>query len=140
MKTIILIASLSAASMAFSDELHHFNEVKLTLLSGKSIHIVTDFANCATTTKNTITLSNIGVFSPESFLVSEHIATSSTHFTVYNNSEFHNKAVYEFIKYTLTSDDNVNIMVRVLDAASFLQLKPTSSWNCKMDMGVKIFS
>lgn len=139
MKKLILLASLLITTNSFADELHNFNEIKAAVIIGKTIHIAIDFSKCAAPNKANAQSMNVGIFTPSAIQVAnDHIATSLTHFTL-NNPGFPDKPIYEFVRYTITGDDNVNLTAHVLDAVNYISLSNRISFNCKIDSGAKIY-
>jgi hypothetical protein len=139
MKKLFLLASLLLTSTSFANELHHYNDVKAAVITGKTIHIAVDLSSCIASSKEMAQSTSIGVFTPNAIQVNNnHIATSLTHFTL-NNPNFPGKPVYEFVRYTITEDNNVNLTDQVLDAVNYAPLSPKISFNCKIDTSAKIY-
>jgi hypothetical protein len=139
MKKFILLASLLITTNSFADELHNFNEIKAAIITGKTIHIAIDFSKCSTSNNTTAQSMEVGVFTPSAIHVAnDHIATSLTHFTL-NNPSFPEKPIYEFVRYTITGDDNVNLIVHVLDAVNYTSVSDKVSFNCKIGSSAKIY-
>lgn len=139
MKKIILLISLLAVTNSFADKLHNFVEVKSAITIGKPIHIVTDFAKCSSSKKEVFQLTHIGMFTPNEIqIVDTHIVTSFMHFTL-NNPSFPNVPIYEFIGYNITHDNDINLSYQALDARNYSPLTEKASFNCKIDVGVKIY-
>jgi hypothetical protein len=138
-KKLILLPFLFIATNSFANELHNFSEVKSAITMGKSIHIVTDFAKCSSSKKEAFQATQIGAFTPNEIqVVDTHIATSFMHFTL-NNPSFPNVSIYEFARYTITDDNNLNLSYQALDARNYSPLTEKASFNCKMNVGVKIY-
>jgi hypothetical protein len=138
MKKLILFTSLLISTNVFADELHNFDQIKAAVLTGKTIHIAIDFSKCCPQNKVAEQMS-IGIFTPNTLQVTNHtIATSLTHLTL-NNPRFPDKPVYEFARYTITADNQVNLMVQVLDATNYTPLTNKFSLNCKIDTDAKIY-
>ena len=144
MKKLFLLSLLFLATAGFAEELHHFDEIKSTVLLGKSIHIIINFSQCTTSSPSksaTKDQYNIGVFTPNEIIVNSkgHIASSLTHFTL-NNPRFPSKPVFEFVRYTITTDDNINVIAQVLDATDYTSLSRETSFDCKIDTAAKIYN
>jgi hypothetical protein len=140
MKKLILLTSLLSATNCFANALHNFDEIKTAVITGKTIHIVIDFSKCSMPSKQMTRSVVIGAFTPNAIqIVNDHIATSLTHFTLTNPS-FPEKPVYEYIKYTITDKNNVNVTHQVLDAANYTSLSNISSFNCKIESGAQIYT
>jgi hypothetical protein len=60
------------------------------------------------------------------------------HFTL-NNPNFPKVPLYEFVRYTFTDDNNLNLSYQVLDAQNYSPLTEKASYICKLDVGVKIY-
>lgn len=139
MKKRILLPFLFLATNSFADELHNFAEVKSAIMMGKSIHIVTDFTKCSSSKKEAFQSTLIGVFTPNEIqIVNTHIVTSFMHFTL-NNPSFPNVSIYEFVRYNITNDNNLNLSYQALDARNYSPLAEKASFNCKIDDAVKIY-
>ena len=139
MKKLVLISFLFIATNSFAGELHNFSEIKSAVTTGKSIHIATDFVKCSTSKKEALLSAHVGVFTPNEIqVIDTHIATSFMHFTL-NNPSFPDVPVYEFVRYTITDDNNLNLSYQALDARNYAPLTKKASFNCKIDMGVKIY-
>lgn len=134
MKKLALLVSFLISTNSVAGELHNFNEVKTAIVSGKTIHIAIDFSKCSASNKGIAQSMSIGVFTPTAIVVTDHIATSLTHFTLNNG-----KPVYEFVRYTITDDNNVNVTNQVLDAVNYTPIADKSAFNCKLETGAKIF-
>ena len=142
MKKLLVLPFLFVATHGFADELQHFDEIKSAVISGKSIRIAIDFSQCITSSKSaTQDKYNIGVFSPNEIIVNSkgQIASSFMHFTL-NNAGFPSKPVFEFVRYTVTSDNNVNVAVQVLDATNYTPLANKISFDCTINSAAKIYS
>lgn len=142
MKKIFLLPFLFIANNGFADELQRFDEIKSAVIAGKSIRITIDYSQCITSSKSTTKNKyNIGIFSPNEIIVNSkgQIASSLTHFTL-NNPEFPSKPVFEFVRYTVTSDDSVNVTAQILDATSYTPLANKTSFDCKINSAAKIYS
>lgn len=138
MKNLILLASLLISTNVFCKELHNFDQVKAAIITGKTIHIVLDFSKCSFQNKSAKHLS-IGIFNPNAIqIINNNIATSFMHFTL-NNPSFPEKPVYEFVRYTITEDNNINLISQVLDAKTYTPMTDKISLNCKIDNGAKIY-
>ena len=146
MKKSFLFSLLFVATSGFADELQHFDEIKSSVIVGKSIRIAIDFSQCTTSSSSSSKSAtqdqyNIGVFSPNEIIVNSkgQIASSLTHFTL-NNPSFPSKPVFEFVRYTITSDDSVNVITQVLDATNYTPLSNKISFDCKINTAAKIYS
>lgn len=142
MKKLFLLSLLAITTNSFANELHDFDQIKSTVTNGKSIRIAIDFSKC--TTENTSfskDKNNIAIFTPNEIVVdnNDRIVTSLMHFTLYN-SNFPAKPVYQFIRYTLTADNNVNLAYQILDAKNYALLADTVTVDCKINVGAKIYA
>lgn len=141
MKKVVLLSLLFFTTHTFADELSNFERVKAAVTTGKSIRIAIDFAKCVTNNKSFAQdKSNIAIFTPNEIVVDNHdrIVTSLMHFTL-NNSNFPSKPVYQFVRYTLTADNNVNLAYQILDATNYARLADVVNVDCKINSGVKIY-
>ncbi|MHB1948286.1 MAG: VirK family protein [Gammaproteobacteria bacterium] len=141
MRKLVLLSLLAITTNTFADELQTFDQVKSAVTTGKSVRIAIDFSKCATDNKSfSQDKNNIGIFTPNEIIVDNNgrIVTSLMHFTL-NNTNFPAKPVYQFVRYTLTSDNKVNLSYQVLDATNYAILTETVSVDCKVNMGAKIY-
>jgi len=141
MRKLVLLSLLFIATNALADELQNFDQIKSAVTTGKSIRIAIDFSKCVMDKKAVSRdKSNIAIFTPNEIIVDNdgRIVTSLMHFTL-NNTNFPAKPVYQFVRYTLTADDHVNLAYQVLDAKNYAILADTVSVDCKISSGVKIY-
>jgi len=140
-KKLFLLSSLFIVTNTFAAELHNFDQVKSVVTTGKSIRISIDFTKC-TPEKNAVTQDtmNLGIFTPNEIIVDSNgrIDASLMHFTL-NDPNFPDKPIYQFVRYTLTSDNNVNLATQLLDATNYASLKDKVSFDCKIDTGAHIY-
>ena len=82
----------------------------------------------------------LGLFTPNEIIVDTNgrIDASLKHFTL-SDPNFPNKPIYQFVRYTLTSDNNVNLITQLLDAVNYADLEHKVSFDCKIDVGAKIY-
>lgn len=140
MKKLILIGGLFLTTSSFATVLHNYNDITSALTNGKSIHLVTEFAKCNAPDKLATQVMSIGIVTPNEIgITNDHIATAFTHFTV-NDPYFPYKPVNEFVRYTITPDNNMNISLKIFDAATYTLLKDDISFNCKIDESTKVYS
>ena len=141
MQKLILIGGLLFTTSGFATVLHNYNEISSALTNGKTIHFVTDFSQCNAQNKPAeLTTMSVGIFTPNEIgLTNDHIATALTHFTV-NDPYFPGKPVVEFSRYTITQDDNMNVALKVFDAATYALLKDNISFDCKIDQATKVYT
>ena len=140
MKKIILFSSLLISSPSFATDLHHYDQVKNAVSSGVPIHIVIDFEKCKSSNTVATQAAITGMYTPEAVLmVGDQLMTSFKHFTL-SNPEFAGKAVYEYVKYTIASDDSVSLTSQVLDVANYRPLADKKTFNCKLDESARIYS
>ncbi len=138
MKKLLVAPFLFFATTSFSGELHNFAEVKSAVITGKQIHIATDFTKCTSSNKNGA-YGMVGIYAPtELQALDTRIVTSFMHFTL-NNPGFLDKPVYQFVKYTISDDNNLTLSFQVLDARNYSPLSEKKSYVCKLDDGVKIY-
>jgi len=139
MKKIILFVSLLVSSNCFADELSNFDQIKTAVITGKTIHMVIDFLKCSALNKSIKSSIMVGVFTPNTIDVTDdHITTSLTHFT-FDNPRFPGKAIYEFVKYTITDNNNISVTDQELDAVTYQPISNIFSFNCKISSGAKVY-
>ncbi|STX30036.1 VirK protein [Legionella beliardensis] len=140
MKKLILVAALLSAANSFADELHNFDEIKAAVITGKTIHIAIDFSKCSTPNKDLTQSMIVGVFTPNAIaVVADYMATSLTHFTL-NNPQAPGKPIYEFVRYTITNKNYVNLTTQALDAVNYTPVADSFSFNCEIESGAKIYT
>lgn len=141
MKKILLLPLLFIVTNSVADELHNFDQVKSAVMTGKSIRIAIDFSKCSTAKKDATPFKySIGVFTPNEIIVTNegNIAASLTHFTL-NDTSVPGKPVYQFVRYTITDDNNIDVSSQLLDATNYASISDKSSFNCKIDTSAKIY-
>lgn len=144
MKKLFILPFLFIMTEGYAAQLQNFDEVNARVISGKSIRIAIDFLQCTGSTSSPklemLNQFNIGLFTPNEIVVNNkgQIATSMMHFTL-NNPTHPSKSVFEFVRYTLTSDDNVNVIAQVLDATNYTLLGNKITLNCQMNTAAKIY-
>jgi hypothetical protein len=135
--TPFLFVAITANS--FANELHHFSEVKSAVMQGKAIRIITDFSKCSSFNKETVPPIRVGGFTPNKIqVIDSRILTSFTHFTL-SDPRFPDRAVFEFVRYVLTEDNNLTLSYQTLDARNYAVLTEKVSFNCKMGTGFKVY-
>lgn len=138
MKKLLLLLSMLSFSTVYAAPLSSYADVKNAVTSGKNIHIVVDFNQCAD--RQDADMQITGVFSPKSLLiVNEHIATSSRHFTL-NHPRFKDQPVFEYIRYTFNENDELVLQATTLDARNQEILKKGHPVRCKIGQGVSVYS
>lgn len=144
MKKFILLSSLIFATNCFANPLQNFEQIKAAINEGKNVRIIIDYAKCSMTTgtKNTTMPSYTGAYTPNEIGINNdagYVAASSMHFTL-NNPQFPSKAIYEFVRYTISSDGSIAISLTNLDAANFTTLTGKMSFTCKMNESARIYA
>lgn len=138
--TLSLLSLLALSVNSYALELHSFNAVKSAVLSGQTLHIAVDLNRCEATSLAAVNQTTwAGIYTPNIVaVVFDRIVTSVQHFTL-DNPAFPDKPVYEFGKYSMTTDGNVNLTIQVLDATSYKPLSDKITLDCKMGSGAHIF-
>lgn len=136
MKRIIFLFALflSTSSFAAKHEVAQYDDIKTAIAQGFSIRIVTDFAKCKPSNNARAAatiMSMASVLPSEIGVTNEHIAASTNHFTT-NDPLFLNRPVYEFVRYTLTPDNNAIISLKVFDATNYQVLLDKMDFTCKI--------
>lgn len=138
MKKISFLALLLISTNNTAGQLHNFTEIKTAATKGKSIHIIIDFLKCVTRNKAPAPVS-MGVFTPNTiYITQDYVAASLMHFTL-NNPGFPERPVYEFVRYTITPDNNVDVVAQTLDAVNYTPLSNKFSFYCQIGTGAKIY-
>jgi hypothetical protein len=137
LKTLTLLALLFNTGNSLAQELQSFDAIKTAAITGKPIHIVIDFSKCASPRRPELT--SIGVFTPNALHVTqEAIMTSLKHFTL-NHPRFPDKPVYEFIRYTLTHNNQVVVTTQVLEAIHYVPVSDQLSFQCEIGAGATFY-
>lgn len=138
MKKLTLLSLLILSTTSSAKELHNYAEIKSAAINGKNIHIMVDFSQC--TSEHPAKFTNIGVFTPNAIqILNKYMATSLTHFTL-NNPGFQDKPVYEFVRYTITDQNEVILTAQVLDAIDYHPLSGKMIFHCAIDSAAKFYS
>src|SRR5262249_1800727 len=128
---------------AFAGELANYEAIKTAVLEGKSIRIAVDFDKCKPQRINIKQAPSfgIGIFSPNEIIIegNGHIAASLLHFTL-NDQHMLKKPVYQYLRYTITPDNMINLATQALDATTFNQLSDGFAFNCKISTEAKVYS
>lgn len=141
MRKYVPLVCLFLAANGFAQELHNFDQIKSAITTGKLIRIAVDFSQCSPANKeNFLAKYPFAVFTPNEVVINNdgNIAASLMHFTL-NDPNFPAKPVYQFIRYTITADNNVTLSAQVLDAVNYTPITNKFSFNCKIDTGSKIY-
>jgi hypothetical protein len=139
MKKLILFFLLFITPYSFAEELHNYNDIRTSIINGKKIRIVMELSQCSNSNNLAHSTMNIGVFTPNAMQVTnDHIVTSFIHFTL-NNPKFAGTPVYEYVTYTLYTDNNMKVTEQVLEPALHSPITDLYSFKCKLDAGVKIY-
>jgi hypothetical protein len=144
MKKILLLAALSSTMIltanASAGELHNYKEIEAAVLHGRAIHIVVDFTKCTVSKKDMTDAMSSAVFTPNAISVmSDHIATSLKHFTL-NDPSYPNQPIYEFVRYTINSDNSLVLSDQALDAVSYAALGDKQTITCTVDTSAKVYA
>lgn len=142
MKKFLLLPLLLTATSVFANVLHNYDDIHAAVLDGKSIRIVTDFDKCTPHYRASKQRPGfgMGIFTPNEIIVGGDgsIAASFLHFTL-NDPRAPSKPVYQFVRYTMTSDNNVNLSTKTLDAVTYAPITNSISFDCKIDSGAKVY-
>jgi hypothetical protein len=141
MKKLLLLPLLFLINNSYADELHHFDQIKSAVTSGKSIRIGIDFPQCEASKNNIIKAQyNFGIFTPNEMSVGEgRIIGSVMHFTL-NDPRVPEKAVYEYIRVRIMSDNHVHVSFHILDAVNYFPVADKMLLECIIGKGAKIYS
>jgi hypothetical protein len=143
MKKWLLLALLVTSTPSFALELWNYWEVKSAAMAGKQLHFVVNLLKCTAHTSNMPLTDGtaIAIYTPnEMDVMSDHMATSVTHFTLQKQPDPTQPPVpvYEFARYTLTPDDNMNIAVWILDVNH--NVTPSHmTFDCKINDAAKVY-
>lgn len=142
MKKLLLLPLLLISTSVVANELHSYDDIHAAVLDGKSIRIALDFDKCTPHYRASKQQPSfgIGIFTPNEILIESDgsIAASLLHFTL-NDPHAPSKAIYQYARYTITSDNNINLSTKALDAITYTPISDGFSFDCKIDSGAKIY-
>jgi len=137
---IFILATLSTVSAASASDLHTYADVKSAIQSGKRLSIFVDYSQCTLANGNKSHINISAVLTPSEIIINndkEYMTSSVFHFTL-SHPAFPGKGIYEFSKYTLTNGDDFTYSVQVVDPTNYQPLNDAMTFNCKLDVGVKM--
>jgi VirK protein len=140
MNKIVYFSTLLLSSTIFAHQLHNYEQIKVAVSEGKLIRIYTDYTKC-NMLSNTIMVGNHdAVYTPNAIAITNegHITSYLLYFTM-NDPHYPTKAVYQYVKYSIASDNYLHLTFNVLNAADYTPLGMNSSMDCKIDTAVKVF-
>jgi hypothetical protein len=138
-KTCLLALAIMATVFldAFAAPIHSYQELTSAMRSGDRFVILLDLQKC--TGKSGMPT---GYFTPAAMMLvpatektPERVVTSLLHFTDYSGSP-----TYEYVKYTLNSDNSVAIRTIFYDPQNFKPIGEAHIINCSLGKGMEIFS
>ena len=148
MKKLLLLSALFISTNSFAlQPLTTFNEIKTALITGQKLRIVFDIAQCTfppstkPVDKQAAGLAGVGAYTPNEIFfdgTANLIAASLPHFTL-NDPRYLNRPVYDFDRYTITPDNNITVINRVLDATNYAILGNSFSFTCKLGVAAVIY-
>ena len=141
MKRLLCLTTLLFASHCYADQLHNYEQIKSAIAEGKNIRIFVDYSKCTSSSKQKGMPNYSGAYTPNEITINNdagYIAASILHFTM-NHPQFPSKSVYEFLRYTISSDNSILLTETVVNPVDYSPLSAKFSLNCKIDDGTKIF-
>jgi hypothetical protein len=142
MKKIALIALLCLAGNAFSGELSNYNDIKKAVQQAKSIRIVVTYSACNFTGEQSGPVPDfgVGIFTPNEILIDNEgvINASMMHFTL-KDPVVPNERVFQFLRYSIQSDNIIRLVSNSLDAQSYSSLSGSLSMECKLKTAAKVY-
>lgn len=142
MKKFLLLPLLLTTTSVFANVLHSYDDIHTAVLDGKSIRIALDFDKCTPHYRASKLRPSfgIGIFTPNEIIIEGDgsIDASLLHFTL-NDPHAPSKPIYQFARYTITSNNNVNLSTKALDAVTYTPISDGFSFDCKIDLGAKIY-
>lgn len=139
MKKILALSLIFAASNCIANELTNFEQIKSAVTTGKTVHITINFKQCTNPTKNISQPMMIGIFTPDKITVTDtHIATAFMHFTL-NDPKYPDQPFYEYARYTINTNNEVNLSMQTIYAPNFSLVGKKISFNCKIGDGAKFY-
>lgn len=140
--SFVLLIAITSTGTAFAMDgntsLKDYDAIKEALLSGHTVSVVTDFSKCKGSPQTNMT----GGTSVNSFLVladpkteSEHIAFSDYHQRL---NDKHATPQVDFIRYNVTKDNNVLVLMSMYPATARTSTSPRS-YTCPINSSSKFF-
>ncbi len=141
MKTLLCFTTLCLAATGFADQLHNFDQIKSAVTKGKLIRIYVDYTKCSSVSKQSIIPNNAAVYTPNAMVITSegNIGAQILYFTM-QDPRYPSKAVYQYGRYVISSDNFLTLTFTVLNAADYTPLEGNSSLHCKIDDGANIYS
>lgn len=144
MKKIFSTILLCLLGNAYAGEISSYNQITEAVNQGKPVRIVVKFENCEFFDKAGNALEhmpNIGnsYFAPQEILIDGEgaIRASMMHFTL-NDPMVPNQPVYQFLRYTITSDEVVHLVSNSLNAKTYTPMSELYI-NCKLKTDANVF-
>jgi hypothetical protein len=139
MKKICLLGLTIMAAMcsnAFAAPIHSYQELTSAMREGNRFVILLDLQQC--TGKPGMPT---GYFTPTAMMLvpatektPERVVTSLLHFTDHSGSP-----VYEYVKYTLNSDNTVAVRTTFYDPQNFKPIGEARTLQCSLGKGVEVY-
>lgn len=141
MKKFFALSIMCTALNSYADSLHSYDHIKEAVTNGKLVRIVIDYSKCTGPASHNRMANYHSAYTPNEIAINNdagYIAASLMHFTV-NNPQFPNQAVYEFNRYTVSSNGDVSLSLLTLNAADFTPLSSKRTYTCKMNESAKFY-
>lgn len=140
MKKLLCFTTLFLASTGFANQLHNFDQIKSAVTDGKLIRIYVDYTKCSSSSKQLTVPNNAAIYTPNAMAIGNDgsIGAYVLYFTM-KDPRYPAKAVYQYGRYVISSDNSLALTFTVLNAADYSSLEGNTSINCKIDDGAKVF-
>ncbi len=127
----------SACLDVFAAPIHSYQELTSAMREGNRFVFLLDLQECTGNPSMPIgyLIPTTMMLLPATQTASERVATSFLQFTDHSGNP-----TYEYVKFTLNSDDSVVVRTTFYDPKSFQPIGPVHTVNCSMGKGLEIFS
>lgn len=141
MKKLVYLLALLATTLANSETLHNYEQVKAAVFEGKYLRLVINYQKCTQTKGQMKVGNNYAVFSPNALAVTTEgsFASYLLYFTLFDPN-YLSKPVYQYFRYFINKDNTLQINMSDLSAVDYSPLGFEGSMSCKLDDAVTIFS
>lgn len=140
MKKGIIFASCLLATSGFAAKLGTYTAIQHSVESGKLVRIAINFSKCTGNNKSLAESMNLGVYTPNEIAVlPDQIAASLTHFTL-NNPALPGIPVYEFVRYSIMTDNTIALSIQVLAASNYEPLGEKVTLNCALESAANVYT
>lgn len=141
MKKFISYIALFISSSSFAAQLHNYEQIVNAVSNGKFIRLVMNYQKCIIAKGVRTIPNNYAVYTPNAMAIDTEgsIGTYLLYFTM-NDPSFPSKPVYQYVKFIISKDDNLQMILKDLNPNDYSPLGFEQTLNCKIDDGVTVYS